>query len=187
MNWLDTAILAVLGLAAFFGARSGFVGQVARLLTLGLAIYGTLRLNAWATSLLAEAVLAGASPWLVRVTAYAAVFLIIYVVLHTITLFLERGVKAAQMQGLNRILGAFLGAAKAALILGAIFLGLTTFAPEASQVPLEQSSLAPVLRNGADRLFQAIPVEYRDGFWAQLRQLDVLEETEPAAEEASED
>jgi uncharacterized membrane protein required for colicin V production len=174
MYWLDIAILAVVILATLLGVRTGFVGQVARLLALGVALFGAVRLNAWATPLLErsvfqEAVFADAPAWLPRATAYAAVFLAIYVVLLSITLLLERGVRAAQVQWLNRTLGAGLGALKAGLILGILFLAAAAYAPDLSQEPLDKSSLAPHLSGGVKRLFEAVPEEYRESLLAQLR------------------
>jgi membrane protein required for colicin V production len=184
MYWLDTAILIVLALAALLGARSGFVGQVARLLTLGVSLYGTIRLNEPATRLLAESVLSGADGWLARGAAYVIVFLAIYVVLLAVTLFLERGVRAAQMQWLNRLMGAALGAVKAALVLGVVFLGLVHFAPDFSQAPLERSYLASYLSEGAQRVLRAIPAEYREKVWSQVREWEATEEAEPQPDDA---
>jgi uncharacterized membrane protein required for colicin V production len=174
MYWLDTAIVIALVLAALLGARTGFVGQVARLLALGVALFGAIRLNAWATPLLEqgvfqEALFADAPAWLPRATAYAAVFLVIYVILLSITLLVEHGMRAAQVQWLNRTLGAGLGAFKAALLLGILGLAAAAYAPELCQEPLERSTLAPHLSGGVKRLFEAVPEEYRESLLAQLR------------------
>jgi uncharacterized membrane protein required for colicin V production len=174
MYWLDIAIVAVLVLAALLGARTGFVGQVARLLALGVALFGAVRLNAWATPLLREslfqdALFADAPVWLPRATAYAAVFLAIYLVLLSITLLLEHALRAAQVQWLNGALGAGLGTLKAALILGVLALAAAAYAPDLSQPALEKSTLAPQLSGGVRRLFDAVPEEYRESLLAQVR------------------
>src|SRR6266446_185374 len=54
MYWLDTAILAALGLGAGLGLINGFLWQVARLLSLSLALAGTLLGNAPVAELLRE-------------------------------------------------------------------------------------------------------------------------------------
>src|SRR5438094_5356849 len=52
MFWLDTAILAALSLGAIFGARSGLVWQLGRVLGLAASIYIAIAVNAPASSLM---------------------------------------------------------------------------------------------------------------------------------------
>jgi membrane protein required for colicin V production len=174
MYWLDTVILAVLALAALWGARTGLVGQAARLVALGVAIFGAIRLNDRVTPLLAGA-LTDAPAWAAQALAYAAVFLVIYATLITITLLLEHGVEAARMQWMNRLLGAGLGAIKAGVVLGFFFLGLVTYLPEVSKETLDRSALAVSLTAGARKICDAIPEEYRENLRAQLRHLEGLQ------------
>ena len=174
MNWLDIAIMTILALAALLGARTGLVGQIARLAALVTGVYGAIRLNDRVSPLLAEA-MPEAPDWLAQTLAYAFVFLVIYALLLTITLLLERGVKVASMQGLNRFLGSALGAIKAGLILGLVFLALAAYLPDICGQTLQRSVLAHYLSGGAQRLVDAIPEEYKDGLRAQLRQLEGLQ------------
>jgi membrane protein required for colicin V production len=176
MYWLDIAILAVLALAALLGARTGFVGQLVRLVSLAVGLYGTIRLHDRVTPLLEQSVLAEEPAWLIHGAAYAVVFLTIYAVLLTLTLFLDRGVRAAQTRWLDRILGAILGAVKAGLILGLLLVALTTLAPEISQEVTERSSLAPRLGVGAQTLLRIIPEEYRNSLQAEIKSMIGSEE-----------
>ena len=50
MFWLDTAILAALSLGAIFGARSGLVWQLGRVLGLAASIYIAIAVNAPAST-----------------------------------------------------------------------------------------------------------------------------------------
>jgi len=177
MHWLDTIIVAVLALAALLGARSGLVGQLARLVALVVAIFGAIRLNEQVTPVIASA-LTDAPAWLVQALAFAVVFLVIYAILLTITLLLERGVRVARMQWLNRILGAGLGAGKAGLLLGLLFLAVASYLPNLSPEAIERSGLARFLTAGAQRAVDAIPDEYRESLRAQLEHLETLQ---PAA------
>jgi membrane protein required for colicin V production len=174
MYWLDIAILGVLLLAAVFGAQSGLLGQVARLLALALALYGSVQLNGAVTGWLEPSFPPEAAAWLPQLIAYAVVFLAIYVSLLALTMLLEHGVKVAQMQGVNRSLGAVLGVVKAGLIVGLVVLGLTTYLPSVCGETIEKSSLAVFLRQSVQRTFDAVPQPYRDNILAQLRQLEEL-------------
>jgi uncharacterized membrane protein required for colicin V production len=169
MYWLDTAILAVLALATVLGARTGLVRQVARLVALGVALYGSIRLHESVVTLLGQSVLPDAPSWAVEAAAYGGVFLLIYVALYSLALFLDRGVRAAQARWLDRTLGAAFGAAKAGAILGVIFLGLAAFAPGLSQDVAERSALVPRLTAAVQGAFNALPEQYRESLLAQLR------------------
>ena len=56
MHWLDTTILVLLVVGATFGAMSGLLMQVARVVGLSVAVYAAIYLNEWATQALEEAV-----------------------------------------------------------------------------------------------------------------------------------
>jgi uncharacterized membrane protein required for colicin V production len=160
--WLDTAILALLVMGAIFGALSGFLWQVARVASFAVALYASIYLNDWAAHALQELVLQGADPRIGMVLAYLLVFVAIYVVFFGGTLLLERGMEAACLQPVNRLLGGGLGAVKAALLLGAVFLGMASYPHPSTQEMMERSHLAPMLADSMQFVIVAIPQEYKD-------------------------
>ncbi len=161
MYWLDTTILAILTVGAVFGALSGLLMQLARLVGFGLALYAAIYFNDGATSLVQDSFVPEAEPLVARIVAYVTVFLIVYLSLFLSTVALERALKAVRLQVINRVLGAALGAAKLALLLGAIFLGIRYYPNAATQEMLRRSSLAPVLARGTENLVVALAAEYR--------------------------
>jgi uncharacterized membrane protein required for colicin V production len=169
MYWLDTAILVVLALAAVLGGRSGFLTQVARLVALGAALAGTLLANARVSAWLQQTLLTDAPGWAARAAAYVAVFVLVYAALVGVAALLERGVKAARLQWLNRTLGALLGSAKAALVLGGVAWGVSVALPELAEEHLKKSILAPPLGEGVKRLAEVIPADYREGLWTRIK------------------
>ncbi len=162
MYWLDTTIVIVVAAGALFGAVSGLLLQLARLVGFGVALYAAIVFNDRATTLLQQGFAQDAEPWVTRVLAYVLVFLAVYLTIFVMTVVLERGVKAARLQALNRLLGALLGAAKFALVLGAVFLGMTHFAAGATREMMGRSALAPLLARGTEQLVTALAGEYRD-------------------------
>jgi membrane protein required for colicin V production len=172
--WLDSAILAVVLIGAFFGALSGFLWQVARVASIGLAIYAAIYLNDWAAQLLQDIVLQGADPRVAMVLGYLLVFVAIYLVLFSASLLLERGMAAVRLQPVNRLLGGGLGALKAGLMLGAVFLGMASYPHGRTQEILDRSVLAPVLADSMQLVLVAVPQEYKDWLcsgWNSLRDL----------------
>ncbi len=174
MFWLDTTILALLALGALLGAVSGFLWQVARIASLALAIYAAILLNEWASALLSEAILQGADPRLARGLAYLVVFLVVFVVLYQVIWLLDQWIQAVNLEPLDRLLGAMVGALKMGLLLAAICLGLTNYPHAKTKEVLDKSSLAPVLASGMDAVLVAIPEEYKNELtagWNHLREL----------------
>ncbi|MEX0822646.1 MAG: CvpA family protein [Rhodothermales bacterium] len=74
------------------------------------------------------------------VVGFITVFVAIQVVLLLAVRFIEAGVKALKLSPVNRVIGAAVGACKAALILSVLFLGLEFF-----DVPEEDNRDASVL------------------------------------------
>jgi uncharacterized membrane protein required for colicin V production len=173
MHWLDNTILAVLAAAAVLGAYSGLLMQVFRLVGFGVALYAATTFNAGATAWLQESWMRGADERACTFVAYGGVFLGVYLAIFLATLVLERGLKAAQLQYLNRSLGAALAVAKMSLLIGVVCYGLQQFPnPQTKQV-LEDSSMAPLLAKGVEQAVAAVPAEYKDELttrWNQMRE-----------------
>jgi membrane protein required for colicin V production len=178
MHWVDTAILLVLGLGAVTGAMTGFLWQVARIVSLGVALYATLFLNAWATELLQEMLLQGADPRVARALAYAGVFLTVFIFLYGATRLVHHGIQVVDLEGLDRFLGSLVGVVKMAVIVAGMCYCLGHYQHPKTQEVMEQSTLAPILADGMRLVLVAIPDEYKEDLrqgldhlreWAQSR------------------
>ncbi|HYV35420.1 MAG TPA: CvpA family protein [Gemmataceae bacterium] len=166
MHWLDSTILAVLAAAAVLGAYSGLLMQVFRLVGFVVAVYAATLLHEPATAWLREKLLRGAEPEVVSAVAYGSLFLGIYVAIFLFTLMLERGVRATQLQYLNRALGAALALAKMSLLIGGICYGLQQFGHEETNRLLAESAVAPLLARGVEQTVAAIPAEHKKDWTA---------------------
>jgi membrane protein required for colicin V production len=170
MHWLDLTILVVLAIGAIFGARSGLLWQVARLVTFGVALYACIYYHQAAQDLMA-AYLTDASPLLLSGLSYVVTFLAVYLVLYGITLLLERGLKRTRLKTLDRILGAGFGFTKAALLIGAVLMGLAIYPTDQTDAVLANSLLSPMLLQGMRAVTIAVPQEYRDQLNASLERI----------------
>jgi len=179
--WLDTVIVAILVIGAIFGALSGLLWQIARVASFGVAIYASIYLNDWAAQVLQELVLQGADPRIALVVAYLLVFIAIYLVFFAATVLLERGMTVVCLQPLNRFCGAGLGTVKAALLLGAIFLGMASYPHASTQEMMDRSSLAPALAESTQLVIVAIPQEYKDWLCNGITSLRELAKAKAAA------
>jgi uncharacterized membrane protein required for colicin V production len=187
MYWLDTTILAILGVGAVFGALSGLLMQLARLVGFAVALYAAIACNDGASALVQRSFVQDADPLVARIVAYVVVFLVVYLSIFLTTVALERGMKAVKLQVVNRVLGALLGAAKLGLLLGALFLGVRHYPSDATREMMRRSTLAPVLAQGAENLVVALAAEYRDELRGGLDELgNTLRNAGDAPPEATE-
>jgi uncharacterized membrane protein required for colicin V production len=173
MHWLDSSILAVLAAAAVLGAYSGLLMQLCRLVGFGAALYAAVELNTGASNWLQESWLRGADQRTSTLVAFAAVFLGIYLAIFFTTQFLERCVRAAQLQYLNRGLGALLAVVKMSLLIGAVCYGLGQLSHEPTNQVLEDSAMAPLLAKSVEKAVEAVPAEYKSDLvnrWNQFRE-----------------
>jgi membrane protein required for colicin V production len=162
MYWVDTTITALVLIGAGFGLVSGFLWQVSRIVSFGVALYVSIYLHEWASGALAMAFFRDADPRIPRVLAFPVVFLTVYLIFFLVTLLLERSMKAARLEPLNRLVGALLGAVKTGLILGAICLAMANYPHSRTQEIMEKSVLAPVLADVTNVVIVAIPEEYKE-------------------------
>jgi membrane protein required for colicin V production len=174
MYWLDTVILVFLAVGAGLGAWTGLVKQIVRILGFIAALLGAIFLHGWAANWLQQTFLKGADAAVSDALAYVTVFVVIFAAFVVTAMAVERGIKAAKLKWLDRLLGAGVGATKAALIMGAIFLAVIEFPHPSTQDAMKQSAIAPVLAAGVGLCVQLVPAQYTGG----LRDgLDKLKET----------
>jgi membrane protein required for colicin V production len=171
MYWLDTVIILIFLIGAGLGALTGFVWQLSRLLGLVAAIFTTIYLNGWASNLLRETCFQGTDPMVSRVVAYGVVFIAVFLVFFTAGRLLERGLRKARLQPIDRWLGAGVGLVKTGLILGAVFLGMVNYPHPRTNELISHSRFVSPLINYTNLAIASIPAEYRDELQKGLEKL----------------
>jgi membrane protein required for colicin V production len=161
MHWLDIALLVVLGIGAILGARSGLLWQVARLVTLGAALYLCIYGHELVTSLLAP-FLDSTSTLLAPGLAYVLTFLAVFLTGHGITLLLQHVLRASKLKTLDRFLGGALGLVKATLLSGVVLLAMAFFANPQTDAALAKSWLAPLLLQAMRLAAVTVPPQYKE-------------------------
>lgn len=179
MYWLDTTILAVLAVGAALGAMSGFLRQLARLLGVAAAVYAAVFLNDWAARAFQDALLHEADPRVARGLAYVAVFLVVYLFFFYTTRLLQVGIRAAHLEGMDRLLGACFGVGKMTLLLAVVFFGMATYPHPSTQALLEKSVLAPALAGGMEHVLVFVPERYQADLAEGVRNLRELGRPRP--------
>ncbi len=173
MHWLDSTILAVLAAAAVLGAYSGLLMQAFRLVGFGVALYGA---NSWYANFavwLRRTLLRDAEPQVCTLAAYGLLFFGIYLGIFLITVLLERGMRATQLQFFNRFLGGALALLKVGVIIGGICYCLQHVPLQQTKDIMEDSVMAPLLAKGVEQAVAAVPEEYKtewENTWKKIRE-----------------
>ena len=162
MHWLDTLLLALLAVGGVLGFFTGLLWQIARILTLGIAVLATALCNDSVTRMCRDHLLLDADPRIAQWVAYVAVFLAVYIVLFLATRLLHAGIRATELEGMDRLLGAMFGAAKMAIILGGCCLTAINYGQATTRAWLEKSTLATSLADAAEHAVTVIPDEYKE-------------------------
>jgi membrane protein required for colicin V production len=178
MYWLDTLLLVFLAVGAALGFFSGFLWQIARILTLAIAVVATVVCNDPASLFCREQLLRDADPRVAQAVAYVLVFLSVYVVLFLATRLLYKGIRAADLEIVDRLLGGLFGAAKMAMIAGACCLGTANYPHPTTRDWIAKSTLAPALADGMEQVLIIIPEDYKENLRGTLVSLrDLLGRT----------
>jgi uncharacterized membrane protein required for colicin V production len=168
MHWLDSTLLALLALGAGVGFMTGLLLQVARVAGLGVALWATLFFNEQAAQLIQEFLLQDADVHLVKASAYASVFVVVYFLLLIVTRFAKSLIVASGFAWMDRFLGACLATAKTAAILGAICLLLSRATNPAAREWMERCTVAPALSRAAEVALVLIPDDYKQNLAESL-------------------
>jgi membrane protein required for colicin V production len=124
MTWLDYAVAGVLAVSVAVGVWRGLVREI---LSLAGWVVAFLAANLFAGPLSAHVPQAVPSPELRALAAFVVVFVAALFLSTLVAILLSRLVQAAGLGGVDRLLGAFFGVARSAVILLAFALlaGLT--------------------------------------------------------------
>jgi len=186
MYWLDTLLLALLALGGALGFWSGFLWQIARTLTFAIALAATVMGNEKATQLCQEQLLRDADPRISQAIAYVLVFLVVYLICFYASKLLHASIRAADLEMVDRLLGALFGAGKMALLLAALCLSAANYPHPATRTLLSKSTLAPAFADGMEHVLILIPEEYKENLCGTLVSLrDML--SKPTTETHQED
>src|SRR5262245_42466628 len=161
MHWLDIVILVVLGIGAALGFWSGLLWQIARVVSLGMSVYLAIMANDSVVEL-ASPLSAEIDPVGVRVLAFLAVFIVVYLVLFFITQILHKAIKATKLETVDRFFGALLGGAKMAAVVACICAVVVALDLPMSRAWFEQATIAPQFAKGSELVLHEIPHTYRD-------------------------
>jgi membrane protein required for colicin V production len=159
MNWLDYALLLILGLSVLHGLAYGALRMASPIVSFALAIYSAFLWHARAAAMVHFHF--GTSPAASQVVGYITVFLLTFVLAGMAA---QRIIGLAEVVNLNlvdRLAGAAFGGVIGALIAGLNIVVLTAILPPNYPL-LQNSELAPEIISYDRRLLEFVPSQFRD-------------------------
>lgn len=154
MNILDIILLICFIPALVQGFRKGFISQVIAIISIIAGVWMSARFSLAVSEWLAQYI--QGSEQVLKVIAFALVFLIVIAILAAVGKVLEGTIKLVMLGWLNRLLGAAFSLLKSGLIIGLIimaFCSLNNTFHFVSDEILNQSVLFPPLRDTAYNIF----------------------------------
>jgi membrane protein required for colicin V production len=168
MNWLDFALLIIIGLSVVHGLSHGALRMLTSILSFVLGIYGAWMWHRYASAL-AQSHL-GTSPVSSDIIGYAAIFLLVFVAVELVGQRLIALAEFVHLNLLDRLAGAALG-----MVLGAIFAGLNIVLLTALLPPnyplLQNSELAPKILSYDQKLVEYVPPQVKQVYQDKRDQL----------------
>ncbi len=133
MNYVDLAVIIILGLIGFKGFRRGLISEVLALVGLFLAIYGGSKLSVWCSEMLAQYV--DIAPLALTIISFTLLFITIILVIQYLGKLLTKLIKIAALGIINRILGTVFALLKGILICGLICFAIAAINQRITLIP----------------------------------------------------
>ncbi|GAB1595288.1 CvpA family protein [Lysobacter claricitrinus] len=158
MSSLDWLLLAILGVSALTGLMRGFVGVVASFAAWLLGGSAALLLGGG----VARAIAGRADPTPVQLLAgYGICFVATSIAVAIVAFLMRRALKAAGLDGVDRMLGLAIGSLRGIAMACAVVL-LLGFTAIPRQRPWQASALVPLFKPGARWMSTWLPVWARE-------------------------
>jgi membrane protein required for colicin V production len=170
---VDYLVAAVIIISAGYAAYRGFVNETLTIFAWVAAGFATLYFGPWLVPMAHSRI---ALPWLASVTAYAGVFLVVFIPLSLMGHRFSRTVKNSAIGPLDRVLGIGFGVVRGLVIVGLAYLAFSYFAPARRQPEwLLTARTLPLLRETARVMLAALPSQTpRDSVTAEPAKQDRL-------------
>ena len=159
MNWVDLAVLLLLGISALLGLSRGLVRELLGLASWILAGYGAFRFGPAAVPMARQAI---GNPDIADPVAYVGVFVLLLIALSLLANLVGRLVRVSALGGLDRTLGLVFGIARGAAILVAAYIPLAlALPPDRWPEPVLRARSLPLIYQGAVLVASELPQAYR--------------------------
>jgi membrane protein required for colicin V production len=139
MNAIDIVALAIIGISGVMSFRVGLIREVFALGALLIGLLGAIVLTRAAADYLPVFF---ESPAVTEVLCFLALFLIVYLVVSLVGSMIARAIRSIRLGWLDHLLGFVFGAARGAIVVLLLIIGLTYVLPERHPLLMESHARA---------------------------------------------
>lgn len=132
LDWIFILILVLLGARCMI---RGFVAEVLSVAALLLGLLAALFFYKSAGALFVSWGLGGQGAALSGILGFAAVFLLVFLVVKLVERLIREGIEAAQLGGIDRVLGLVLGLAEGLLLVSLVLVAMSLLEPSFKSLP----------------------------------------------------
>jgi membrane protein required for colicin V production len=172
MNGMDWAILGVVLVLVVTGLWKGIIRLVFTVLSVAAAVVLACRSTGVGAELLTPVT---KNPALAAVAAFVIVFVLVLIIMGMVGRLLSKAVHLLGLGWVDRLGGAIVGLAGAALIIGAVFLVIDLAALDQNRL-IRESTLAPLGSRIAETLSGTLPEGVRDMIEKRRDRLEDIED-----------
>jgi len=156
MNWVDIAILALIGLSILVGVWRGFLREVVSILVWVAAAWVAVRYSGVAAAALAGWI---EVPSVRSIIAFVALFVVVLMIGGLMTWLLGKLVESTGLSGTDRLLGMVFGALRGVVLVTLVVM-VAGFTPFPGDPWWRQSYLLPYFETAAGEVAEWLPEEF---------------------------
>lgn len=159
MNWVDFAIIALI---AWFGYAAFNAGLIREVVTIGGAIFGVALAGLFYKELATDVQVAVDDVQTAEVIAFAVIFGATVLISQLVAMFLKQASSLLALGLLDSLGGAFVGLAKAFVIIEIALIVGITFTNLGVAESIDKSTLAPIFLDVLPLLKHVLPNEFKN-------------------------
>lgn len=169
MNYLDIAIIIILGASVIYSVIKGFIRDAFSLLAVILGIVAALFFYPTGAQMLAGLI---TNPQIANIAAFAAIFLAVSIVVSLLGMLVSKMIKTADLSFYDRVAGGAFGLVKGYIIVAVLVIVVTTLFPASTR----SSKITPYVVRSIRVVTDILPVDYQRKIEEQKRNLENLNE-----------
>lgn len=154
MNWLDVAIIGVMGISIFFGVRRGLIKEIFTLLALILGVAIASRSYATGARLLSGMIQSANAA---NIVSFIVIFLLVGALLTITGLLLKKLINQVALGWVDRVGGLVFGLMRGGIIVGVVLVFMYKYPVLGSDKWIKDAVLAPFFLYFIESLWRLIP------------------------------
>ncbi|MBN1574494.1 MAG: CvpA family protein [Deltaproteobacteria bacterium] len=169
MNYLDIAIIIILGASVIYSVIKGFIRDAFSLLAVILGIVASLLFYPTGAEMLAGLI---TNPQIANIVSFAVIFLAVSIVVSLLGMLVSRMIKTADLSFYDRVAGGTFGLVKGYILVAVLVIVVTTLFPASART----SKITPYVVRSIRVVTDILPADYQRKIEEQKKNLENLNE-----------